>query len=78
MKTKLQVEVIPVVTADGKDALDALLDVLADAIAVRCIEQARQEVAEELGVPPESLDRDPFGPWSRLGLSVPVGVGARR
>lgn len=60
MKTKLRVQIVPLPTPSAAAELDAALDLLADAIAERCIVRARAEVAAELGVPVESLGRERF------------------
>lgn len=58
MKPRLRIEVVPLVHPDAESDLDATLDLLAGAFAEICISQARAEVAAELGVPAESLNRE--------------------
>lgn len=72
MKPRLHIEVVPLRRHDADRELDASLDLLASALADLCIAQARAEVAAELGVAPETLDREigPLAsPLSRLGLA---------
>lgn len=58
MKPRLQVEVIPVPTADYERLVDEALDALADALAEQFIAKARAQVAAELGVDPDDIDRE--------------------
>lgn len=72
VKSRLRVEVVPLPNPDAARGLDAVLDLLAAALAERCIVQARAEVAAELGVVPETLDREigPFAsPLRRFGMA---------
>lgn len=54
-RPNLTIEVVPYPVEDYQEQLDAALDILADALAVQFIEKARQQVAEELCVDPDSL-----------------------
>ena len=72
MKPRLHIEVVPLPRPDADRELDAALDLLASALADLSIAQARAEVAVELGVAPETLDREigPFAfPLGCLGLA---------
>lgn len=63
---------MPLPRPEDAGGMKAILDLLADALAERCIVQARAEVAAKLGVAPESLDREvaPFSsPLRHLGLA---------
>lgn len=56
-KPNLEIEVVSVPDPDHEEHLNGMLKVLADALADRLIAQARQQVADEVGVRPEELDR---------------------
>ena len=58
MKPRLRIEVVPFPTPTAMADLDAALDVLADALADRFIRMAREQVAAELGVDAESINRE--------------------
>lgn len=58
MKPRLRIEVVPSPTPTAMADLDAALDVLADALADRFIRMAREQVAAELGVDADTLDRE--------------------
>ncbi len=55
MPSPLQVEVVPVPCADAQSRTDAALNELADALADRFIQHAKEQIASELGVPVEAL-----------------------
>jgi|MDTD01.3.fsa_nt_gb hypothetical protein len=58
MKPRLRIEVVPFPTPTAQADLDAALDVLADALADRFIRMAREQIAAEIGVEAESIDRE--------------------
>lgn len=58
MKPRLRIEVTTVPTADYERLLDEALDALADALAERFIARARAQVAAELGVDEDQIDRE--------------------
>lgn len=55
---RLRVVVTPIPTEDAQRAWDEALDAFAEAMADRLIAQARAEVAAELGVDPDAIDRE--------------------
>ena len=63
-------------SADGDQALDAVLDLLAEAFADLLVTQARDEVARELGGDEHHFDHDPAGspahPHLDTFLALPV------
>jgi hypothetical protein len=58
VKQRLRIEVVPAPTPDAQRELDACLDVLAEALADRLIDQARAAIAQELGVDEARIDRE--------------------
>ncbi len=78
MKPRLRIEVVPFATPTAMADLDAALDVLADALADRFIRMAREQVAAELGVDAETINReshrDVVDVRSALGLAVAGGM----
>ena len=56
-KPNLEIEVVYVPDPNYDEHLNGALNVLADALAERLIAKARQQVADERGVPPEQLGR---------------------
>ena len=58
MKPRLRITVTSIPTADYERLRSEAMDALADALAELFITQAREEVAAELGVAPEQIDRE--------------------
>lgn len=58
MKPRLTYRAIPVPRADAEERLQRALALFAEGMAEVCIRSAREEVARELGVSPEQIDRE--------------------
>lgn len=69
MKPRLRIEVVPLPTPTAEADLDAALDVLADALAERLVRMAREQVAAELGMDPDTLDHEAHAS-ERLALGL--------
>lgn len=76
----LTIVAVPHPVEDYYEQLDAALDILADALAEKFIEQARREVAAELGIDPDQLPRRGIGTAAELGGDPPglTTGGSRR
>ncbi len=58
MKPRLSYRAIPVPRADAEERLQRAISLLAEGLAEVCIRKAREEVADELGLAPEQIDRE--------------------
>ena len=57
-RNTLTVRIVEVHDPNAAETRDRILDLLADALADIAIQEAREEVAARLGVPPERIDRE--------------------
>ena len=58
MKPRLTYRAIPVPRADAEARLQRAISLLAEGFAEVCIRKAREEVADELGLSEEQIDRE--------------------